>query len=138
MSDSTADYLTRIRNAITADFDDVMIPSSNLNKELSKLLQREGYIEGFSVERTVPDGRRTRTDFEVLRVTLKYTEARQPVISGMKRVSKPGRREYSTADHLPKVQGGMGMVIMTTSSGVMSGYEARQKGVGGEVVAYVW
>lgn len=138
MSDATGDFLTRIRNAITADFDDVTIPSSGLNKELSKLLQREGYIEGFEIERSVPDGRRVRTDFEVLRLRLKYTEDRQPVISGMKRVSKPGRREYATADKLPKVQGGMGMTIVTTSSGVLSGNEARKKGVGGEIVAYVW
>ena len=86
----------------------------------------------------MPDGRRVRTDFEVLRLKLKYTEDRQPVISGMKRVSKPGRRQYATADSVPKVQGGMGTTILTTSSGVMSGNEARQKGVGGEVVAYVW
>ena len=138
MSDSTADFLTRIRNAIIADFDDVVIPSSNFNKQMLKLLEREGYIEGFSTEQSVPDGRLTRTPFEVLRVQLKYTEDRKPVISGLKRVSKSGRRQYVTADNVPRVLGGMGTTIMTTSRGVLSANEARKQHVGGEVVAFVW
>ncbi len=138
MSDSTADFLTRIRNAVSADFDDVVIPSSGFNKQLLSLLEREGYIEGFATEQSVPDGRRTRTAFEVIRVRLKYTEDRQPVISGLQRVSKSGRREYVTANNVPKVFGGMGTTIVTTSRGVLSANEARKQNVGGEVVAFVW
>ena len=138
MSDTTSDFLTRIRNAITADHDDVVIPSSTFNKELARLLQREGYIVGFEIGVQEPDGRRTRTAFEVLRVKLKYTEDRRPVISGLQRVSKPGRRQYVTADNLPRVLGGMGTAIITTSRGVLSANEARKQHVGGEVVAYVW
>jgi small subunit ribosomal protein S8 len=140
MNDSAADLLTRIRNALKADQEDVLIPSSGLNREIARLLKQEGYIEDFSVERMrrQAGSRPSRAEFETLRVKLKYTEDRDSVISGLKRVSKPGRRQYSTADQLPKVLGGMGTVIMTTSRGVMTGNEARREGVGGEVVAYVW
>jgi small subunit ribosomal protein S8 len=140
MNDSVADFLTRIRNAIKADHDDVLIPSSRLNRELARLLKQEGYIEDFSVEQMhrQAGSRPSRAEFETLRVRLKYTQDRDPVISGLKRVSKPGRRQYSTARELPKVQGGMGTAIITTSRGVMTAYEARREGVGGEVVAYVW
>jgi small subunit ribosomal protein S8 len=140
MNDSVADFLTRIRNAIKADHDDVLIPSSKLNRELARLLKQEGYIEDFSIEqlRRQAGSHPSRAEFETIRVKLKYTQDRDPVISGLKRVSKPGRRQYATAGELPKVQGGMGTVLITTSSGVMTAYEARRKGVGGEVVAYVW
>jgi small subunit ribosomal protein S8 len=140
MNDSVADFLTRIRNAIKADHDDVLIPSSGLNRELARLLKQEGYIEDFAVERLrrQAGSRPSRAEFDTIRVTLKYTQDRDPVISGLKRVSKPGRRQYATTNELPKVQGGMGTVIVTTSKGVMTAYEARREGVGGEVVAYVW
>jgi small subunit ribosomal protein S8 len=140
MNDSVADFLTRIRNAIKADHDDVLIPSSGLNRELARLLKQEGYIEDFAVERLrrQAGSRPSRAEFDTIRVTLKYTQDRDPVISGLKRVSKPGRRQYATAGKLPKVQGGMGTVIVTTSKGVMTAYQARNEGVGGEVVAYVW
>src|SRR3954447_13358506 len=140
MNDSVADFLTRIRNAIKADHDDVLIPSSGLNRELARLLKQEGYIQDYSVEqmRRQAGSRPSRSEFETLRIKLKYTQDRDPVISGLKRVSKPGRRQYATATELPKVQGGMGTVIITTSSGVMTAYEARRRGVGGEVVAFVW
>jgi small subunit ribosomal protein S8 len=142
MTDPTADFLTRLRNALIADYDNVLIPSSSFNRELARILQQEGYIEGFAVDRMRPPrGRRKRkgrTEFDMIDVRLKYTEDRQPVISGLKRVSKPGRREYVTADELPRVLGGMGTAIITTSRGVMTAYEARDKHVGGEVVAYVW
>jgi small subunit ribosomal protein S8 len=140
MNDSVADFLTRIRNAIKADHDDVLIPSSGLNRELARLLKQEGYIEDFAVERlrSQAGSRPSRAEFDTIRVTLKYTQDRDPVISGLKRVSKPGRRQYATAGKLPKVQGGMGTVIVTTSKGVMTAYQARNEGVGGEVVAYVW
>jgi len=140
MNDSVADLLTRIRNALKADHEDVLIPSSRLNREIARLLKQEGYIEDFSVEqlRRQAGSRPSRAEFETLRIKLKYTEDRDPVISGLKRVSKPGRRQYAMAGELPKVQGGMGTVIITTSSGVMTGNEARRAGVGGEVVAFVW
>ena len=106
-----------------------LIPSSRFNRELARLLKDEGYIEDFSVEMMRPPrGRRARkgrTEFEMLRVRLKYTEDRQPVISGLKRISKPGRRQYVTADELPRVLGGMGTAIVTTSRGVMTANEAK-------------
>ena len=140
MNDSVADFLTRVRNALKADHDDVLIPASKLNHEIARLLKQEGYIEDFSVERMRRQvgSRPSRAEFETLRVKLKYTQDRDSVISGLKRVSKPGRRQYATAGELPKVQGGMGTVIISSSSGLMTGNEARRAGVGGEVVAYVW
>jgi small subunit ribosomal protein S8 len=140
MNDSVADLLTRIRNALKADQEEVLIPSSGLNREIVRLLKQEGYIEDFSVERMHrrAGSRPSRAEFETLRVKLKYTEDRDSVISGLKRVSKPGRRQYATAEQLPRVLGGMGTAIITTSRGVMTAYEARRTGVGGEVVAFVW
>ena len=143
MTDSVADFLTRIRNAIHADREQVIVPASRLNRELARVLQQEGYIDDFKVEKTdKPPGSSSNSkptaEFEALRITLRYTEDREPVISGLKRVSKPGRREYTTADQLPRVLGGMGTAIITTSRGVMTANEARRQHVGGEVVAYVW
>jgi small subunit ribosomal protein S8 len=142
MSDSVADTLTRIRNALGADHEDVVVPASRLNRELARVLHEEGYIEDFAVEQTTrPPGSRERkstTQFDALRIRLKYTEARQPVISGMRPVSRPGRRQYAPADRLPRVQGGMGTAILTTSRGVMTAYKARDEHVGGEILAYVW
>ena len=130
MTDPIADFLTRIRNGIRSDRDDVEIPHSRFKVELARILKEQGYIEDYSVE---PGG-----VGEVLRVHLKYTEDRAPVISGMERVSRPGRREYVPAGEIPKVLGGMGTAIVSTSKGVMTGHDARRQGVGGEVVAYVW
>src|SRR5918996_399098 len=142
MSDSVADCLTRIRNALGADHEDVVVPASRLNQELARVLRQEGYIEDFGIEQTNrPPGsgkRNSSAQFDALRIRLKYTEARQPVISGMRCVSKPGRRQYASADKLPRVQGGMGTAILTTSRGVMTAYQARDQRVGGEVLAYVW
>jgi small subunit ribosomal protein S8 len=141
MNDSVADFLTRIRNAVIADHDHVLIPCSGFNRELARLLKEEGYITDFSFEMASAarkrGGRRT-SEFEMINVELKYTEDRQPVISGLKRVSKPGRRRYVTSDELPRVLGGMGTAIITTSRGVMTANEAKRQHVGGEVVAYVW
>jgi small subunit ribosomal protein S8 len=141
MDDSVADFLTRVRNAVIADHDHVVIPASRFNRELARLLQEEGYIEGFKVDKRRPTRRgreTTTTEFEMLELELKYTEDREPVISGLRRVSKPGRRQYVTADELPRVLGGMGTAIITTSSGLMTANEARRRQIGGEVVAYVW
>jgi small subunit ribosomal protein S8 len=129
-TDPIADFLTRIRNGLHADHDEVAMPASNFKTELARILREQGYIEDFSLE----PARVGRT----LRVRLKYTEDRKPVISGLKRVSTPGRRQYVAAGRVPKVQGGMGTTIVSTSVGVMSGHDARRRGVGGELVAKVW
>ena len=133
MTDPVADFLTRLRNAAKAQHHDVAIPSSKLKRELARILKEQGYIEGYSIDPPV-SGR----PGEQLRVTLKYTRERRPVISGMQRVSRPGQRHYVDHAHLPRVQGGMGTAIISTSIGVMTGHEARLAGVGGEVVAQVW
>ena len=130
MTDPIADLLTRIRNAIAADHEYAEIPASKFKTEIARVLDEQGYIESFSVEPARVG--------EVLRVKIKYTEDRRSVISGLQRVSRPGRRTYTHSGELPKVLGGMGTVIMSTSRGVMTGHQARQEGVGGEVVAYVW
>src|ERR671924_1123207 len=125
-TDPIADFLTRIRNGLRADHDYVEMPASTFKTELARILREQGYIEDFSVE-PARVGR-------VLRVQLKYTEDRRPVISGIERVSKPGRREYVNADEVPKVLGGMGTAIVSTSRGVMTGHDARRRRVGGELV----
>jgi small subunit ribosomal protein S8 len=130
LTDPISDYLTRVRNALLAEHEDVTVPSSRLKREISRILKEQGYISDFSVEQGDKG--------EVLKVTLRYTEDRDPVISGMERVSRPGRRRYVPSSEVPRVLGGMGTTIVSTSSGVMTGHEARKKGVGGEVVAYVW
>ena len=130
MTDPIADFLTRIRNGLHADRDEVEMPASTFKAELARILREQGYIEGFEVEPARVG--------QVLRVELKYTEARKPVIQGLERVSRPGRRTYVGAGEIPKVQGGMGTTIVSTSSGVMSGHDARRAGVGGELVARVW
>jgi small subunit ribosomal protein S8 len=129
-TDPIADYLTRIRNAIRAGHDEVDIPASNVKVELSRILKEQGYITDFH--------KKPATVGETIEVTLKYTEDRKPVILGIERVSRPGRRRYVDHKNVPRVQGGTGTAIVSTSRGVMTGHEARQKGVGGEVVAYVW
>jgi small subunit ribosomal protein S8 len=130
LTDPISDYLTRLRNGLDADHPAVEIPASRLKKEMSRILTEQGYISGYEVEPS--------TVGEVIRIDLKYTEDRRPVISGLRRVSRPGRRHYVNRDQVPRVQGGMGTAIISTSVGVMTGHEAKAKGVGGEVVAYVW
>ena len=130
MTDPIADFLTRIRNGLSADHETVDIPASKFKIEVARIMREQGYISDYSTE----PGRVG----EVLRVRLKYTEDRKPVITGMQRVSRPGRRTYVNAGEIPKVLGGMGTAIMSTSNGVMTGHQARAAGVGGEVVAYVW
>jgi small subunit ribosomal protein S8 len=129
-TDPIADYLTRIRNAIRAGHDEVEIPLSGLKMEMSRILKEQGYISDFH--------RTPATVGEAINVRLKYTEDRRPVIIGIERVSRPGRRRYVDHTSVPRVQGGTGTAILSTSVGVMTGHEARAKGVGGEVVAYVW
>ena len=129
-TDPIADYLTRIRNGIRAGHDEVEIPASNLKMEISRILKEQGYINDF-YKKPAPVG-------ETINVALKYTEDRRPVILGIERVSRPGRRRYVDHNNVPRVQGGTGTAIVSTSTGVMTGHDARRKGVGGEVVAYVW
>jgi small subunit ribosomal protein S8 len=130
LTDPVTDYLNRIRNALLAEHEEVEIPASRLKREMSRILKEQGYITDWSAE----PGRVG----EVIKVKLRYTEDRSPVISGMERVSRPGRRRYVPTEDVPRVFGGMGTTIMSTSRGVMTGHEARQRGVGGEVVAHVW
>ena len=133
MTDPVADMLTRIRNGIMAAHETVEIPSSNLKAEIARILREQGYIESFETVEGRPGAAGDR-----LLVRLKYTENRTSVISGIRRVSRPGQRTYVDAKHLPKVLGGMGTAIVSTSHGVMTGHDARKAGVGGEVVAEVW
>ena len=132
MTDPIADMLTRIRNANTAMHDSVTMPSSKLKVSLAGLLEREGYIAGFEVAKA--DAR----PGSVLEIKMKYTSDRARTIGGLKRVSRPGLRIYARADRMPRVLGGMGVAVVSTSHGLMTDREARQKRVGGEVLCYVW
>jgi small subunit ribosomal protein S8 len=133
MTDPIADFLTRLRNAANAQHHDVTLPSSKLKREVARILKEQGYIEAYEVR--APQGEQPG---EQLNVTLKYTNERKPVISGIQRVSRPGSRTYVNHARIPKVQGGMGTTIVSTSKGVMTGHEARAQGIGGEIVAKVW
>ena len=133
MTDPIADFMTRLRNAASAQHQDVLIPSSKLKRELARILTEQGYIEGYEIHPPTED-----RPGEEIAIMLKYTDDRKPVITGIQRVSRPGRRTYVDHAHIPRIQGGMGTAIISTSKGVMTGHEARQEGVGGEVVARVW
>ena len=132
MTDPIADMLTRIRNANSAMFDSVSMPGSKVKVNLAKILEREGYIDGFDV-RTV-DGKPGTT----LEIKLKYSADRKRTIMGIKRVSKPGLRIYKKSDQMPKVLGGVGVAVVSTSHGLMTDREARKAKLGGEVLCYVW
>jgi small subunit ribosomal protein S8 len=133
MTDPIADFLTRIRNAIHAAHETADIPASKLKAELARILAEQGYIDSWSVA-PAPDGGAG----QVIQICLKYTDDRRSAITGLRRVSRPGRRTYVDARTIPKVQGGMGTAIVSTSRGVMTGHDARLAGVGGEVLAQVW
>ena len=132
LTDPIADMLTRIRNANTAQQDQVRMPSSKLKEALAAVLQREGYVAGW---RSEDDPSRPG---KVLTVQMKYTPERARTIAGIKRVSKPGLRVYAKSTSLPKVLGGLGVAIISTSQGLLTDRQARKRGVGGEVLAYVW
>jgi small subunit ribosomal protein S8 len=127
MTDPIADFLTRIRNAIHASHETVLMPASRVKTELARILAEQGYIDAYNVAAATDAPGHVR-----------YDDSRRSAISGLRRVSRPGRRSYVDARHIPRVQGGMGTAIVSTSSGVMTGHEARAAGVGGEVVAEVW
>jgi small subunit ribosomal protein S8 len=130
VNDPVGDMLTRVRNANLAFKDDLVVPASKMNRALLQILTTEGYVAGFGEEGEGIE--------RVYRVTLKYDAKRQRTISGIKRVSKPGRRVYVGHDELPRVLGGLGIAVVSTSQGVMTDREASRKGIGGEVLAYVW
>ena len=130
LTDPVADMLARIRNANKALQDTVVMPTSRAKVEIARLLKEEGYIRDYHVEKG--------ESFDNLVLELKYGRNRERVISGLKRVSKPGRRIYARKDRLPRVLGGMGVAILSTSSGVMTSRTAEEKGVGGEVICFVW
>lgn len=129
-TDAIADLLTRIRNASSAKHEAVEIPSSNMKKAICQILVDEGYIKGFTVTDNGKQG--------IIKVTLKYGEDKRPVITGLRRVSKPGLRIYSDVENMPKVLKGLGIAIVSTSKGVMTDRQARRENVGGEVLAFVW
>ncbi|MDA8397681.1 MAG: 30S ribosomal protein S8 [Actinomycetota bacterium] len=132
MTDPIADMLTRIRNANVAMHDTVVMPGSKLKGALAEILQKEGYIESFSVKPA--DGK----PGNALEIRMKYSPERKRVISGIQRVSKPGLRVYSRADSVPRVLGGLGVAVLSTSKGLMTDREARKENMGGEIICYVW
>ena len=129
MTDPIADFFTRIRNAVMGNKDKVLMPSSKMKVRITKILSEEGFIRNFRVIESKPQG--------VLKLYLKYKEG-EPAIRGLKRVSRPGRRAYVKNDNLPKVLNGLGIAIVSTSAGVMTDQVCREKGIGGEVLGYVW
>ena len=130
LTDPIADMLARIRNANKALHEHVTMPTSKMKVEIARLLKEEGYIRDYRVEKG--------ESFDTLVVDLKFGRNRERVISGLKRVSKPGRRVYARKDRLPRVLGGMGVAILSTSSGLVTGRTAQERGIGGEVVAFIW
>jgi len=130
MTDPIADMLTRIRNANNAKHDSVDIPASNIKKQLAQILLDEGFVKGFDVIEDAKQG--------IIRVDLKYGTQKEKVISGIKRISKPGLRVYVKSDEVPRVLGGLGIAIISTSNGILTDKQARSKVVGGEVICYVW
>jgi small subunit ribosomal protein S8 len=133
MTDPIADFLTRVRNAIRAAHETVDVPASKLKGELARILDEQGYIDSFAIM-PAPDGGAG----QVIQIRLKYTDERRSAITGLRRVSRPGRRTYVDSKSIPKVLGGMGTSIVSTSRGVMTGHDARAAGIGGEVLAQVW
>ena len=130
ITDKIADMLTRIRNANSAKHDTVKVPASNMKKAIAQILLDEGYIKGFQV---IEDGKQG-----IIKVTLKYGENKSQVITGLRRVSKPGLRIYSSCEDMPKVMKGLGIAIVSTSKGIMTDKKARELNVGGEILAFIW
>ena len=130
MTDPVADMLTRVRNASIAFHDTTSMPSSKMKVNIARILEQEGYIEGYSVEETEPQA--------TLTIRMKYGPNRERVIAGLRRISKPGLRVYVKRDEIPRVLGGLGVAILSTNAGLMTDRSARRGGVGGEVIAYVW
>ena len=130
MTDPLADMLTRVRNASAVKHESVDVPASNIKKEVARILLEEGFIKSYDV---IEDGKQG-----IIRIQLKYSREKEKVITGIKRISKPGLRVYAKRDDVPKVLGGLGVAIISTSHGLITDKKAREEGVGGEVIAYVW
>ena len=130
LTDPIADMLTRIRNANKAMHDTAQMPSSRMKVEIARILKDEGYIKDYRIVSGTP--------FDTLVVELKFGRSRERIITGLKRVSKPGRRVYARKDRLPRVLGGLGIAILSTSTGLITGRQAAERGLGGEVIAFVW
>lgn len=129
-TDPIADMLARIRNAILAHHSQVLVPASKIKLAIARILKKEGFIQDYDVTRDRPQA--------MIRIWLKYTEDKEPVLAGLQRVSKPGRRVYAGKGEIPWVLSGMGVAILSTSRGVMTGEDARRLGIGGEVLCYIW
>jgi len=130
ITDTIADMLTRIRNAISAKHDSVDVPASKMKKTIAQILQDEGYIKSFQI---IEDGKQG-----IIRIQLKYGANKTPVITGLRRVSKPGLRIYTSCEEMPKVMKGLGIALISTSKGIMTDKEARKANVGGEILAFIW
>ena len=130
ISDPIADMLTRVRNASRARHTEVVVPASRTRREIARILKEEGFIADVQEERAGPS--------QMLRIELKYVDGKVPVVSGLKRISKPGLRVYAQKTDIPRVLGGLGIVIVSTSKGIMTGSQAKQAQLGGEILAYIW
>ena len=130
VSDPIADMLTRIRNAIMARHDSVLIPASKMKLSITKIFKAEGFIDGYEVVKGKPH--------RMIKLQLKYDDKNQPVLSGLERVSKPGLRVYAGSKEIPRIYGGLGVAIISTPKGVMTGHQAWREGIGGELLCYVW
>ena len=134
VSDTIADMLTRIRNANSMRYEEVKVPASNIKKEIARILKEEGFIKDYKIENSDENSKVQDT----IILTLKYTAKKERVITGLKRISKPGLRVYVKNDEVPKVLNGLGIAIISTSKGIMTDKEARKENIGGEVLAYIW
>lgn len=130
VTDTIADMLTRIRNANQMRYEEVKVPASNIKKEIARILKEEGFIKDYKIDNDDTQG--------TINLTLKYTDKKERVITGLKRISKPGLRVYANSDEIPKVLNGLGIAIISTSKGIMTDKEARKQNIGGEVLAYIW
>ena len=130
VSDPIADMLTRVRNASRARHTEVIVPASRTKREIARILKEEGFIADVREERAGPS--------QMLRIELKYVDGKVPVVSGLKRISKPGLRVYAQKTDIPRVLGGLGIVIVSTSKGIMTGMEAQKKNLGGEIICFIW
>ena len=130
VTDTIADMLTRIRNANQMRYEEVKVPASNIKKDIARILKEEGFIKDYKVDSDNAQG--------TIILTLKYTDKKERVITGLKRISKPGLRVYAKSDEIPKVLNGLGIAIISTSKGIMTDKEARKENIGGEVLAYIW
>ena len=130
VTDTIADMLTRIRNANQMRYEKVKVPASNIKKEIAKILKEEGFIKDYTIDSDDTQG--------TIVLTLKYTDKKERVITGLKRISKPGLRVYAKSDEVPKVLNGLGIAIISTSKGIMTDKQARKENIGGEVLAYIW